>query len=293
MGLNARGWFPPGPVAAGLPLACGRAESAYFYARILFVGSAPWGTPACLPMPPPARKTVAILQSNYIPWKGYFDLINFADEFIFYDEVQYTKNDWRNRNRIKTPQGPTWLTIPVRQTSLEQKINETPVTDPKWAVKHWRTLAQTYARAPHFRTYKDELEALYADPGSELLSVINRRFVAAICNWLGIDTRLSSSEDYEMGEGKTERLVRLVQAVGGTHYLSGPSARDYLQEDQFAQVGVAVEWMDYRGYPEYRQAGPAPFEHAVSVLDLLFNEGPDAPLYMKSFGPTGRASAND
>lgn len=234
-------------------------------------------------MSQPARKVVAILQSNYIPWKGYFDLINFADEFIFYDEVQYTKNDWRNRNRIKTPQGPTWLTIPVRQTSLEQRIDETPVSDPKWAIKHWRTLAQTYARAPHFKLYKDELEALYTDTSSELLSVINQRFIAAICKWLGIATRLSSSTEYHMGEGKTERLVRLVQAAGGTHYLSGPSARDYLQEDLFTGVGLRVEWMNYGGYPEYRQAGPAPFDHAVTVLDLLFNEGPEAPRFMKSF----------
>lgn len=234
-------------------------------------------------MPTSTRKVVAILQSNYIPWKGYFDLINFADEFIFYDEVQYTKNDWRNRNRIKTPQGPAWLTIPVRQTSLDQRILDTPISDPKWAVKHWRTLAQTYARAPYFKQYKDELEAFYNDPGSELLSAVNRRLIELICGWLGIGSRLSSSTDYEMGEGKTERLVRLVQAVGGTHYLSGPSARDYLQTSLFTDVGLSVEWMDYSDYAPYHQAGPAPFEHSVSVLDLLFNEGPAAPRFMKSF----------
>ena len=235
-------------------------------------------------MPASPRKTVVILQSNYIPWKGYFDILNTADEFIFYDQVQYTKNDWRNRNRIKTPQGVNWLTIPVRQNSLDQNIDQTLVSDPKWAIKHWRTLAQVYAKAPHFKAYRDELEALYTDPGSEHLSIINRRFIELICQWLGSTTRLTWSSEYDLVEGKTARLVKLVQDAGGTHYLTGPAAQNYLETDLFEQAGITVEWMDYSGYPEYRQPF-GPFEHGVTVLDLLFNEGPNAPQFMKSFGP--------
>jgi hypothetical protein len=230
-----------------------------------------------------ASKKVAILQSNYIPWKGYFDLINSVDEFILYDEMQYTKNDWRNRNKIKTAQGASWLTIAVRQESLHQKINETFVFDPKWNIKHWRTLAQTYSKAPFFRDYKDEFESLYSQEGLTNLSQINYQFIDLICKLLGIKTKLSWSTDYELGEGKTERLVKLVKDAGGTEYVSGPAARDYIVADLFADADVKLSWMDYSEYPEYQQLGPAPFEHGVSIVDLLFNTGPEAPSYMKSF----------
>ena len=236
-------------------------------------------------------KKVAILQSNYIPWKGYFDLIHAVDEFILYDEMQYTKNDWRNRNKIKTPQGLAWLSIAVRQEHLHQKINETQVFDPKWNVKHWRTLAQNYAKAPFFRLYKDELEAIYNTPDFTNLSTINAAFIKAVCGWLGIGTKISQSSDYQLGEGKSERLVQLVRDAGGTAYISGPAARDYLDVSLFEQAGQTVEWMDYAGYPEYRQLGPTPFEHGVSVLDLLFNTGPEAPHYMQTFAPQAVAPA--
>jgi hypothetical protein len=230
-----------------------------------------------------ADKKVAILQSNYIPWKGYFDLINSVDEFILYDEMQYTKNDWRNRNKIKTAQGTAWLTIAVRQEKLAQKINETFVFDPKWATKHWRTLAQTYAKAPYFHLYKDELEALFATPDFINLSQINYRFIQTICKWLGIHTKITWSTDYKLGEGKTERLVKLVQDAGGNSYLSGPAAQGYLETALFEEVGINVEWMNYSCYPEYSQYGASQFEHGVTVLDLLFNTGPAAPQYMKTF----------
>lgn len=208
--------------------------------------------------------------------------MNSVDEFIFYDEVQYTKNDWRNRNKIKTAWGTAWLTIPVRQHKLAQTINETEVADAKWATKHWRTLTQTYVQAPYFSKYKDELEAIYQTPDFTNLSQINYAFIRAVCGWLGITTKLSQSTDYQLGEGRTERLVQLVQNTGGTDYLSGPAAHGYLDTHLFEQANIGVQWMDYGGYPEYRQLGPAEFEHGVSVLDLLFNTGPDAPQYMKT-----------
>lgn len=232
----------------------------------------------------PNNKKIAILQSNYIPWKGYFDLINSVDEFIFYDEMQYTKNDWRNRNKIKTLQGTSWLTIAVRQLHLQQRINETQVFDPQWGIKHWRTLSQTYAKAPYFARYKTELEALYLTPDFTNLSQINAAFIKQICVWLGITTKISWSSDYTLGEGKSERLLQLVQDAGGSSYLSGPAARDYLNVDLFAAAGIQVEWMNYDSYPQYKQLGAAPFEHGVTVLDLLFNTGPEAPAFMKSFG---------
>jgi len=231
------------------------------------------------------EKVVALLQSNYIPWKGYFDIINMADEFVIYDEVQYTKNDWRNRNRIKTSDGAKWLTVPVKG-HISQSISETRVDGSQWRRKHWRSLLQWYGKAEFFGLYRDVFEGLYLGSDEEFLSRVNRAFIEAICAILGCRARLSDSRDYELEEGKTERIVSLCRCLGARVYLTGPSAKDYLEMEQFAREGINVEWMDYSGYPEYRQLFP-PFTHNVSVLDLIFNEGPDAPAFMKSFGKRG------
>ena len=228
-------------------------------------------------------KQVAIVQSCYIPWKGYFDLINLVDEFILYDDRQYTRRDWRNRNRIKTPQGSQWLTIPVEvKGRYEQRIDETRISDPDWAEAHWKTLTHNYASAPFFDEYRDRLEELYGRSQDRQLSIVNRVFLAQICSMLGIDTQLSWSTDYHAEGAKTERLVSLCRASGATRYLSGPSAREYMDESLFEEAGIELEYMDYAGYPEYPQLHP-PFDHAVTVLDLILNTGPDAPRFMKSF----------
>lgn len=234
-------------------------------------------------MSPPA-KTVAIVQSNYIPWKGYFDLVNLADELILLDHVQFTRRDWRNRNRIKSPAGPRWLTIPVEvKGRYHQRIDETRVAGPDWAARHWRTIAGAYAGAACFDHHAGALERLYAEAAEEvLLSRINHRFLTAICGLLGIDTALSWSTDYEVTGRRTELLVALCRQAGATTYLSGPAARAYLDESAFAAAGVAVGWMDYGGYREYPQVHP-PFVHEVSVVDLLLNTGPDAAQYLRSF----------
>lgn len=227
-------------------------------------------------------KSIAILQSNYIPWKGYFDIIAAVDEFILYDAMQFTKNDWRNRNIIKTPQGPQWLTIPVGQ-DIHRRICEVPLPGGNWKAKHWKTLVQNYARAPFFAEISAWLEPLYREE-FPTLSLLNRRFIEAICGYLGIRTRISDCADYELGEGKTERLVNLCRQAGGTRYLSGMAAKDYLDESLFAASGITVSWMDYAGYPEYPQ-GEGPFTHQVSILDLLFHCGKTSPRYMRFGAP--------
>lgn len=228
-------------------------------------------------------KTIAVVQSSYIPWKGYFDLINFADEFILYDDRQYTRRDWRNRNRVKTPQGTRWLTVPVEvRGRYHQRIDETRVSDPRWAETHWRTLVHCYSAAPHFARYRDVLEQTYRTLDDPHLSAINRRLIEFVCELLGIETKLSYSTDYDAHGAQTERLVDLCRQAGATQYLTGPSARTYLDEALLEGAGISVRWMDYDGYPEYPQLYP-PFEHAVTILDLLFHTGQDAPRYMKSF----------
>jgi hypothetical protein len=230
-----------------------------------------------------ANKKVAILQSNYIPWKGYFDLINEVDEFILYDDMQYTRRDWRNRNQIKTAQGLCWLTIPVQvKGKYHQRIRDTQISEQGWEKKHWRSIEHHYARAPFFREYREIFEWLYLNNNSIYLSEVNHRFLRTICGLLGITTKISWSMDYTLVDGKTERLVDLCQQAGATEYISGPAARDYIDEKLFTRAGLRLSWMDYSGYAEYPQQFGS-FEHKVSIIDLLFNAGPDATRYMKTF----------
>lgn len=226
------------------------------------------------------EKHVAILQSNYIPWKGYFDIIASVDEFVLYDCVQYTKNDWRNRNQIRNSTGKTWLTIPVRHRSLEQTIEETEVADSRCFSKHWKTFKQLYSKSPHIQYCEAELAELFTDTAAPaFLSECNFRFISRICELLGIGTKISRSRDFEISGDRNERLVDLCKKMGATHYLSGPAAASYLNSELFAEAGVAVEWMDYTGYPEYQQPYP-PFDHYVSILDLLAAEGPHSAEFM-------------
>ncbi|AOW15451.1 hypothetical protein LPB72_16585 [Hydrogenophaga crassostreae] len=226
-------------------------------------------------------KKVAILQSNYIPWKGYFDLISAVDEFILYDDMQYTRRDWRNRNQIKTPQGVQWLTIPVQvKGKYHQKIFETEIDGTEWAANHWKALSQNYGRAPYFDEISAWLEPLYRSSRFTHISQLNRCFIEAICNYLEINTVISSSSDYALIDGKTERLAHLCAQAGGTEYISGPAARDYVEEAIFSDQGIMLTWFDYKGYPEYPQLW-GEFSHGVSILDLLFNCGKNSPKYMR------------
>lgn len=227
---------------------------------------------------------MAILQSNYIPWKGYFDIINMVDEFILYDDMQYTRRDWRNRNKIMTPTGLIWLTIPVENKGkFYQKINETKVLDHEWVDKHWRSIQYNYAKTEYFSEYEERIHNIYEACREEsYLSKINYLFLKEICDILHINTKITWSSDYTLVDGKTERLVGLVKEAGGDYYLSGPAAKDYIVEKYFEDAGITLDWMDYSGYPQYKQMSKQ-FEHGVSILDLIFNEGPKASEYMKSF----------
>lgn len=186
-------------------------------------------------------KKVAIVQSTYMAWKGYFDLIDSVDEFILYADMQFTRRDWRNRKLIKTPGALQWLTIPTATKGRYlHKICETAVSDAGWGEVHW-TLSHNYAKAPFVPMYRQIFELLYRE-AEPLLSQVNFRFILAICGILGITTGISWSIDYRpLKEGKTKRLVDLCTRAGGTH---------------------PQQW--------------GRFEHGVAALDLLFNVGPQA-----------------
>ncbi len=223
-----------------------------------------------------------ILQPSYIPWRGYFHQIYKADTFVFYDDVQYDKHGWRNRNRVKTPQGSQWLTIPVfTKGAVTEKIsvNEIRINgSEKWNQKHWATLKQVYNKAPYFQHYTPLLEQFYNSP-PELLADFTIDLTIALARELGIThTRFIRSSSLNVVGSKTDRLINILQTLGATHYISGPSARDYIEEEKFQAAEISLEYIVY-DYPEYNQLYP-PFDPQVSILDLLFMTGPQAPRYI-------------
>ncbi len=225
-------------------------------------------------------KKLAIVQSNYLPWKGYFDLAAAVDEFILFDDMQYTRRDWRNRNQIKTPNGLQWLTVPVlAKGKYHQRIRDTEIDNSDWAASHWKTLQLNYRRAAHFDEVAAWLEPLYLQ-SHQVLSPMNRLFIEAINRYLEIDTVVTNSWDYDLVEGKTERLISLCEQAGAEEYVSGPAARDYTSVDEFSARGIKLTWFDYSGYPQYPQLW-GEFTHHVSILDLLFMCGKDAHRYMR------------
>jgi len=226
-------------------------------------------------------RRVAITQSNYIPWKGYFDLIDCVDEFILYDDMQYTKRDWRNRNKISTPQGLKWLTIPVNvKGKFHQKINETTISDKSWSVEHFQTIKHFYSKSPFFSHYEELLAEFYLTNEEEFLSRVNFKLISLICQILDIDTRITFSSDYELSEGKSEKLIGICKQASADVYVSGPAAKTYFDEALAEKNNIKVEWKGYEGYPEYQQMHE-PFEHGVSILDLIFNKGPEAKEFIK------------
>ena len=224
-------------------------------------------------------KRVAVLQSSYIPWKGFFDIIHDVDLFIFHDDLQYTKGDWRNRNRIKTSRGAEWLTIPVG-TREDRLICEVEIRDPAWATKHWRRIVQSYSRAPHFETYRPWLEEVYRGRAWESLSELNQHLIRGISrDLLGLRTEFADSRDLRPEGRKLDRLLDLLHKAGAGLYVSGPAARAYIDPARFEETGIQLVWKDYSGYPEYPQLFP-PFVHEVTILDLLFHVGPEAPAHI-------------
>ncbi|QZT37269.1 WbqC family protein [Halosquirtibacter xylanolyticus] len=228
-------------------------------------------------------KKIAILQSNYIPWKGYFDLINMVDEFIIYDEVQYTKQDWRNRNIIKTPHGTKWLTIPcsIKHKSTQQ-IDQTIVSNNDWRKKHVSLLKQHYKKSPFFKQVMPWLEDVYFSNNDQRISAINIHFIEAICKQLNITTPIVKSDIYPSNGDKNHKLIQICQLAEANQYLCGPAAKVYIDTELFLSHGVELEWMDYSNYPEYDQLY-SPFTHQVTILDLMFHVGiEDTPKYLKS-----------
>lgn len=229
---------------------------------------------------------VGVIQSSFIPWRGYFDLIDDVELFIFYDDVQFSKGSWRNRNRLKTARGLSWITVPVRHRSLAQLICDTEIdSGMEWEKRQIGQLREAYSDAPHFQTAIAFLESALARK-FRTISELNVFLVKELCAYLGVRTELTMSSRYPVQGAKTERLLALLKAAGATTYLSGPTAKDYLVESEFRSAGIALEYKSYDYAPYPQQWGA--FEGAVTVLDLIANCGPGARDHLKSRTPAGK-----
>lgn len=224
---------------------------------------------------------VGIIQSNYIPWRGYFDFIAQVDMFIFYDDLQYTKRDWRNRNKIKEKDGIAWLTVPVSFTqSAPRKICETSIDfTQNWQKKHQSRLYHAYAKSAHFNRYFPDYCSII-EMRHNSISELNTQLIHWLMKCLGITTPTRVSSELNVTGSKTERLINILTTLGATHYLSGPAAADYLDLELFRRAGIQLEYKsyDYQPYPQLHGA----FDGNVSVLDLLFNMGGQAGEYLHS-----------
>ena len=230
-----------------------------------------------------------ILQPSYIPWRGVFHQIQKADVFVFYDDVQYDKHGWRNRNRVKTSSGSLWLTIPVLNKNHEDsKLLIKDVTiklNTNWTRKHFDTLRHSYNKAPFFGYYLPLLEEFYT-LSYELLADFTIETTIRLARELGLSTQFVRSSVLGAEGTKTDRLISILKKVGATNYISGPSARNYLEEEKFHQCNITLEYIRYN-YPEYVQLHP-PYDSQVSILDLLFMHGPDTAKYIWDVPAEGR-----
>lgn len=223
-----------------------------------------------------------ILQPSYIPWRGYFHQIQKADLFVFYDDVQYDKHGWRNRNRIKTAAGTQWMTVPVLHrgvVSAGTPIHEVEICwDLDWSAKHLGTLRHAYARAPHLERYLEPVAEIFAQRPRRLVDLTIPLTVRLAAEAGITGTEFTRSSELGVAGHKTDRLIRILRQVGANHYISGPSARAYLDVDQMREAGITVEFMTY-DYPTYVQLHP-PYDPSVTILDLLFMAGEQTPDYI-------------
>ena len=223
---------------------------------------------------------VGVIQSNFLPWRGYFDFIREVDLFILHDDLQYTKGDWRNRNKIKTPRGAEWISVPVNYKRTGQLIEETSIdyTRP-WGRKLLNRVRESYQHAPCFEPYFGELSDHLLEPAGSI-SELNVRLIHWICEQLKIDTPIKFSREYQPAGTKTERLLGILKRANASVYLSGPAAQSYLLPDLFAREGIKLEYKTY-AYAEYEQLYP-PFDPNVSSIDLLFMKGGQARSYLEN-----------
>lgn len=220
------------------------------------------------------KMRIAIIQSNYIPWIGYFELIRNVDKFILYEDVQYTKNDWRNRNYLRENKKINWLSIPVKHQSLKQKFNEVLVSDNIWTKKHFNTIHHTFSKEKNFRKYDEELLSLYKQSANEIyLYKINRIFLNWVLIKLNIRTEIQYIEKLENNYGPNEKLISILNEYHNPTYVSGPAAKSYIDEEIFHKNNIAIEYIDYNKLLSKYVGESDVSSLNFSVIQFLFQKG--------------------
>ncbi len=223
---------------------------------------------------------VGIIQSNYLPWKGYFDIINESDIFVFHDNIQYTKQDWRNRNYIKSRQGErVLLSVPVKRESSVGIIENVEIANTDWQRRHWDVIKSHYSSTPHFKELRSFFEEFFIEHKWSNLSFMNQSIIQNICDYLGVKTQIINASELKIVGTKTQRLISILQSLGASEYLSGPAAKNYIDDDAFIKAGIKLIYKSYDAYPHYTQSSE-PFTHEVSIIDLMFQEGRNAPFFI-------------
>lgn len=217
-------------------------------------------------------RTLAVLQPGYMPWLGFFDQVKRADLFVIYDDVPFDKHGWRNRNRIKSPQGYQWLSVPVLHRGRSGQLNKEVEINyqQNWQKKHLKTIAQFYAKAPFLEHYLPALDAIL-NASHRLLIDLNMALIYKFCEWLGIDTPFVFSSALDVSGGRSERLVSICQHFKVKRYLTGNAAETYLDSDLFENNKIDIEWQNYC-HPTYDQFG-SDFLPFLSILDFIMNRG--------------------
>jgi hypothetical protein len=227
---------------------------------------------------------IAVSQPTYLPWLGYLDLIDQADIFVLLDNVQFEKQSWQQRNRIKGPTGLQWLSVPVVfRGRLGQPINEVVIRDSGFPAEHLRAIELSYRRAPFFNRYFEQITAiLEKHSAGSLLVELNIELIKWFCSVFGIGTPLLCSSGQGASGRRSDLLLNLSLDLHATTYLSAPGSATYLVEDlaKFSNAGIEVAFHNY-AHPEYRQRFP-PFVPYAAALDLLFNEGDSSAEILRS-----------
>jgi hypothetical protein len=220
-------------------------------------------------------KTIGILQPGYLPWLGFFEQLYRSDIFVIYDDVQYDKHSWRNRNRIKTPTGPIWLTVPVLTRGKSgQLVSETLIDNRShWGEKHLKALQANYARAPFFKEYYPVLGSVLSTP-QERLADLDAALIQKIAGLLNLKTEIIRSSQLNIQGDKINRLISLCRHFGAGVFYEGKAGEDYIEPREFGKNGIRVEFQNYQ-HPVYRQLHGEFVSH-LSIADLLFNHGPES-----------------
>lgn len=218
--------------------------------------------------------SIAVLQPGYLPWLGFFDQVKRSDVFVIYDDVQFDKHGWRNRNRIKSPDGPAWLTVPVHVERPGQLILDVRIDNRRaWARKHIGTIRQFYNRAPYLNCYLPILEELLNKQWERIVD-LDVAIIEQFQQWLKLNSKVVLSSQLSIQGDRSERLVNLCLYFNAGRYLTGNAARDYLDVDLFEKHGIQVEWQNY-AHPQYPQMH-GEFVPYLSALDLLLNCGDES-----------------